>query len=314
MQTTKLRDGRTLAFDDIGDRDGFPVIYSPGWMTSRLGRAPDDTHAIRAGLRVVCVDKPGYGGSSSQAYRTLWGWAADVEQLADHLGIGRFAVLGWSNGAPHSLATALYLDDRVTHGVLVASPATWVDHPQAWKSAHWAVRMPWRLRALPALQRAFPAFLARQVHADVDAVIAYCDTPSPGNIHSQPDCDLLREPAIRAQWVANLTETFRQGSAGAIPDYMAAARTERFRVQDVHQHMDLFHGDRDIAVTPISSKILADLLPDADLHLIRGAGHLCMLSHWEQILQAVADRAPPRTPPPPSHTTRAGQHPAPAAG
>jgi pimeloyl-ACP methyl ester carboxylesterase len=245
-----------------------------------------------AGLRVICLDRPGYGGSSPQAYRTLWGWAADVEQLADHLGIGQFAVLGWSHGCAHSLAIARFLDDRVTHGVLVSSSAAWVDHPQALRSVHWSLRMPWRLRHLPALQKALPAVMSRQGHADIDAFVASFETPNGRNPYSEPDCAVLREPAVHEQWVANMTAVFSQGSAGAIPDYMAIYRTERFRVEDVHQHMDLFHGDRDIAVKPIASQILADLLPDADLHVIPGAGHLCILSHWEQILQALADRAP----------------------
>ena len=41
MQTMTLRDGRTVAFDDIGDRNGFPVIYNHGFLNSRLGRGPD---------------------------------------------------------------------------------------------------------------------------------------------------------------------------------------------------------------------------------------------------------------------------------
>ena len=71
MQTMTLRDGRTVAFDDIGDPGGFPVMYNPGFLNSRLGRGPDDSAAIRAGLRVICLDRPGYGGSSPQAYYTL---------------------------------------------------------------------------------------------------------------------------------------------------------------------------------------------------------------------------------------------------
>lgn len=312
VQTMTLRDGRTLAFDDIGDRDGFPVMYNPGYLNSRLARPPDDAPVADAGLRVICLDRPGYGGSSPQAYRTLWGWSADVEQLADHLGIGRFAVLGWSNGGPHALAIARYLDDRVTHGVLVASSAAWVDHPQAVRSVHWILRAPWRLRHLPALQKALPAVMARQAHTDIDALVASWETPNARNPLSQSDCEVLREPAVHRQWVANMTEVFRQGPVGAIPDYMAPDRTERFRVQDVGQHMDLFHGDCDIAVKPIASRILVNLLPDADLHVIPGAGHLCILTSWEQLLSALADRAPAPTT---THrnATRAARPPGPVA-
>jgi pimeloyl-ACP methyl ester carboxylesterase len=292
MQTMTLRDGRTVAFDDIGDHDGFPVVDNHGLLASRLARPPEETAAAEAGLRLICVDRPGYGGSSPQAYYTLWGWAADVQQLADHLGIGRFAVLGWSGGCVYSLAIARYLDDRVTHGVLVSSP---VDDPRVYRVVHWFFLMPGLLRGIPPLQRALPARMSRQAHADIHALVASFQTPRASSPLSEPDRALLREPAMHDQWVANWTETFRQGPVGVIPDYMAADRTERFRVQDVHQHMDLFHGDRDIAIQPVAGQMMAEKLPDADLHILRGAGHLCILSHWERILSAVADRATAET-------------------
>ena len=306
MQTMTLRDGRTVAFDDIGDQNGFPVMYNPGFLNSRLARPPAEHFAAQVGLRMICLDRPGYGGSSPQLYRTLWGWAADIEQLADHLGIGQFAVLGWSHGGPHSLAIASYLADRVTHGVLVASSAAWVDHPQALSSVHWILRMPWRLRGVPALQKVLPTVMARQVRSDAEAMVSSYETPSRSHAYSEPDCAVLREPAMHEQWVANLKETFRQGPVAAMPDYMAVDHTERFHVEDVRQHMDLFHGDRDIAVQPVASRILTDLLPDADLHVIPGAGHLCILSHWEQILSVVADGAPTHTTKPLSDVTSAG--------
>jgi pimeloyl-ACP methyl ester carboxylesterase len=311
-----LRDGRTVAFDDIGDREGFPVIYNHGFLNSRLGRGPDDTAATRAGLRVICLDRPGYGGSSPQAYYTLWGWAADVQQVADHLGIGRFAVLGWSGGCAYSLAIARYLDDRVTHGVLVSSG---VDDPQVYRLVqmyrlvHWFFIVPGLLRGIPPLQQALPARMSRQAHADLDALVESFLTPHASNPLSEPDRALLRDPTMREQWKANWTEVFRQGPAGVIPDYMAVDRTEGFHVQDVRQHMDLFHGDRDIAVKPLAGKMMAEHLPDADLYIIRGAGHLCLLSHWEQILSAVAARAPTQTTTPLSDVPSTGTSPAPAA-
>ena len=114
MQSLVLRDGRTLAFDDVGDPAGYPVVWHHGSMSCRLLRHPDDSLAAAEGLRLICVDRPGYGRSSPQSGRTLRGWADDIEQLADHLGLGRFAVAGASAGGPNALAVARYLEGRVT--------------------------------------------------------------------------------------------------------------------------------------------------------------------------------------------------------
>ena len=60
--TLGLPDGRTLAYDDAGDHAGVPVVYLHGTPDSRLGR-PDDRVATDAGVRLLAVDRPGFGDS-----------------------------------------------------------------------------------------------------------------------------------------------------------------------------------------------------------------------------------------------------------
>lgn len=44
----------------------------------------------------------------------------DLEQLADHLGVDQFFVVGVSGGGPYAYAAAYYLPDRV-RGVMTIS-------------------------------------------------------------------------------------------------------------------------------------------------------------------------------------------------
>jgi len=67
-------------------------------------------------------DRPGYGGSDRQPGRTVADAAADVAAVADAQGWARFAVTGFSGGAPHALACAALLTERVTCCAAVASP------------------------------------------------------------------------------------------------------------------------------------------------------------------------------------------------
>ena len=48
-------------------------------------------------------------------------WPLEVEQLADHLGLGSFAVMGWSAGGMYAQACAARLTDRVCRLGLIAS-------------------------------------------------------------------------------------------------------------------------------------------------------------------------------------------------
>jgi pimeloyl-ACP methyl ester carboxylesterase len=58
--------------------------------------------------------------------------AGDVSELADHLDIDRFAVLGWSTGGPYAAAVAHGLAKRLTAAAIVAGEAPYMsdDFPQ----------------------------------------------------------------------------------------------------------------------------------------------------------------------------------------
>ena len=119
----KLRDGRWLGYLDFGDPDGAPVILCHGTPGSRLDFLYDEEMLKDLHIRAIVPDRPGYGLSDFQRHRRLLDWPADVEQLADHLGLERFAVLGVSGGGPHAAACAYAIPHRLTRVGLVSSAA-----------------------------------------------------------------------------------------------------------------------------------------------------------------------------------------------
>ena len=107
-----LPDGRRLAYAEWGDGGGTPILFFHAVPGSRLW-FEEPTTAGR-GVKLVTVDRPGYGRSDSKEGASLLSWADDVEQLVDTLGIDRFAVVAWSMGGPYALAAAARLPGRVT--------------------------------------------------------------------------------------------------------------------------------------------------------------------------------------------------------
>src|SRR5919108_581927 len=83
-----------------------------------VGREAPDA----AGVRLVLVDRPGYGRSDHQPGRRLLDWPGDVAQVADALGVELFAVFGMSGGGPHAAACGYALPERVSAVGLVSSP------------------------------------------------------------------------------------------------------------------------------------------------------------------------------------------------
>lgn len=72
-------------------------------------------------MHLVAVDRPGIGHSDLQPGRRLEDWPLDVAELADALGLERFAVVGDSAGGPYALACAALMGDRVTRAGLVGT-------------------------------------------------------------------------------------------------------------------------------------------------------------------------------------------------
>ena len=61
----------------------------------------DEPHHLRSPwARRLTLDRPGYGESTRLLGRTVADIVADVEVVADHLGVGQFAVSGGSGGMP----------------------------------------------------------------------------------------------------------------------------------------------------------------------------------------------------------------------
>jgi len=91
-----LRDGRRVGFLACGDASGRPVLYCHGFPGSRLEVPLADRIVAQKGIRLIGVDRPGYGLSDDRPGRSLNDWADDVAELADHLGIERYSILGAS--------------------------------------------------------------------------------------------------------------------------------------------------------------------------------------------------------------------------
>lgn len=84
-----LKCGRKLGYCQHGAiADGEPVVFFPG---AGFGRTcvptPDPGLLAREGVRLISVDRPGYGLSDRDPGRTLRDWAGDVRELMERLGL-----------------------------------------------------------------------------------------------------------------------------------------------------------------------------------------------------------------------------------
>lgn len=284
-QTTRLADGRQLAWREYGDPAGIPCIYTTGTPASGLAGALYDEPARTAGIRWISPDKPGYGLSDFQRDRKLLDWPRDVAALADHLGLERFAVVGESGGGPHALVLAYAMPDRITTTVVLAGMGPgdqpWVRQGMKWQNRLLfgiAQRAPWAMLPPMALMG---MMLAKPERAEKFMRQQAASSPP-------ADREALNDPVVSRVLFEATQDAFRNGPRGAAQEMVLFARPWGFSLNEVAGHVDLWHGTEDANVPVAVARAVASELPDCEARIIDGAGHAIAWSRVDEVMKAVA--------------------------
>lgn len=118
--------GRIVAWSEVGDEAGLPLVRVPGTPGCRYSLRADRAPWTQRHLRVITTERPGFGASTRLPGRGFCEPADDLAAVLDHLGLEAVHVMGASGSAPHQLAFAGRHPDRVrAMTVLVgAAPCT----------------------------------------------------------------------------------------------------------------------------------------------------------------------------------------------
>jgi pimeloyl-ACP methyl ester carboxylesterase len=269
---------------DVGDPHGIPVLYVAGYGHCRLARHPDDGLAGQAGVRLLAIDLPGLGGSDRRPSYSLQSWARDGIELAGHLGLSRFAVLGWSWGGPYALALAQGYPDRVTSIGLVSALGGWLAGPGRTDQARKEYRNFASLcRSAPPLAK---MFLARQRRAVLDDP----QTAQARELATAPPADqaAAARPEIAVMLARSQVDAWRQGTAGMYDHSRAVTLPWGFTPAEVGIPTTIWHGTADPEILPGMAEHLAQAMPHASLTMLPGEGHLLLFTHWADILRQLA--------------------------
>jgi len=263
--------GRLLRVHSGGD--GTPIVYLHGGLGSILERPASDELVGRLGIRLLRIERPGFGASSRHFGRTLANWADDVRAVLDALGLARVGLLGWSGGAPHALAVAALAPERTAAVALVgaaAQDASWLfpTDPEELARAH--VEIAARTAAMVALAAKTPVAL-------LDGILG-----------RMPEVDRALPGDVRAMLAASYAEALRT-EGGAI-DEMTALRTPwPFDPGAIRCSVQLWTGELDQSTPLAAAQRLAASLSRAQLDVLPGRGHNLIFTDAERILVALRD-------------------------
>jgi pimeloyl-ACP methyl ester carboxylesterase len=287
-----LPGGGSLGFAGFGDPAGVPCLAVHGTSGSRLmpGWMFAPELLAGAGVRMIGVDRPGYGLSSVPWAKGFSDWPRAVGALADHLGLGRFAVLAHSLGSAFALACGPALGDRLAVIVIASGmgplrpgerfhPGSRADNLYwrlARRRASWLLNPLWRLSATMVLRSArgdpqrFTQGMARRL-------------PEADRLTTKR---LLARPGAQAALIGDLRESYRQGTTAMAADLLRYTRPWGFGLDQVTTTVHLWHGEQDPRIPIAAARQLAAGLPHCHTHFGPG-GHLMACDHASDILTTV---------------------------
>jgi poly(3-hydroxyalkanoate) depolymerase len=214
-------------------------------------------HALQ-GRQTIAFDAPGMGESDgSGRLLRMKHLAAIAAQVVEQLGYGQVDVLGVSLGGAVAQQLAFQAPERVGHLILAATACGIGGVPGS----------PLALAMLLTPYRYYSKRYLRLI-----APYLYGGTNRPALIEQQAIARVQRPPSILGYYL----------QMTAMAGWTSLPFLRRIR-----QPTLVMAGDRDPIVPLINGRILARLIPDARLEVVRGGGHLFLLERARESAAAI---------------------------
>lgn len=272
-RTITLPDQREMSFNIYGAEGGRPVFYFHGGPGSRLEGSLFHQAAIERNYQVICLDRPGHGHSDPKPGYQILELADDVQELADHLVLDRFGVMGLSGGGPPVFACAYRLADRLDFAISLGGAAPIYIDPVASRE----------LSALDRITANLSVKLPRRVFVLLmGLMIGTFSKIKTGDQYKKVFRSLLCEadlevvstiPGFVPAMMASIQEAFRQGAGGPADDTVAIVKEWGFPVSEIDFPVRIVHGTEDKHVPYSFAEYLHDQLPNSVLIPLEREGH-----------------------------------------
>ena len=238
MPRVITNNGYEIGYVDAGGGESTPIVFLHGVGSDKSVWHPQLEHFGKQ-RRTIAFDYPGYGDSDPAPEGTTRDdYASAIISAMRELGVDRTHICGLSLGGVVAIAIHHAAPDRCASLILAD---TFAVHPEG--------------RAIYERSLAGSRDLRAMAEARVDVLIA------------QP-----ADPVVRSEVVETMARI--DPAAYRIGAEAVWLADQRERAQEIAVRTLVLVGDQDLVTPPELSNELADLIPDARMQVIRGAGHL----------------------------------------
>ncbi|MHA1241754.1 MAG: alpha/beta fold hydrolase [Promethearchaeota archaeon] len=280
-QTLKLKDGRTLGYIDLGNKHAKPLFHFHGFPGSRLEVMLLADRAIKKNIRLISIDRPGMGLSDFKKNRTLLEWPEDVVELADALGINKFAVEGISGGGPYAAACAYKIPERlISCGIISGLASKDLEIEKKVKLFSVIRIFPWLFKLMIWIQSRGMKDLEKAEKKMKKALKKF----------PEADRKILEDHQVLSLFIKESAEAFRQGSKGAYYEGKIYARSWGFNLEDISPKLKVYiwHGDADTSVPIAMGRGMCKIIPNCEGKFYPGEGHYSTIfNYYEDIINAL---------------------------
>jgi pimeloyl-ACP methyl ester carboxylesterase len=245
---------------------------------------PDPEVTAAHGVRLITLDRPGYGGSdpAGDEFASVGLVTGDaVAVLEDVLDPGATAgVIGWSAGGRVALSVAACRPDLVSRVTVIGTPApddqvSWI--PEENKAAIEALRGASAADAHAAFTAAMGPMVESLAGDDRFAVLGVSDA----------DAAVVARPGVADRLRRMVDETFAQGATGMVEDVAGyTLQPWGFEPSDVAADVLLGYGADDLLGEP-HGRWWQQALPKARLEMVPDVGHMVVVPFWGRALEHV---------------------------
>jgi pimeloyl-ACP methyl ester carboxylesterase len=268
----ELGDGRSLEVHELGDPDGFPIVFHHGTPGSGTMYARWDT----PGVRLIAYDRAGYGGSSRKPGRVVADVVADLTALADALDLERFATWGLSGGGPHSLACAALCDERLVAAATLAGVGPWNAEGLDWLAGmgegnlkEFDLVLAGEEALRPALERDRAGLLAATAEQLRDEMAP----------HLSPTDSEALTAGLAEYFHSNMAHALAGSVDGWLDDNLAFVAPWGFELSTIDRPVLVVQGGDDLMVPRQHGEWLAANVPGCESRIDDAHGHLTLAEH-----------------------------------
>jgi len=243
--------------------------------------------AEEQGLRVIGIERPGVGASTPHLYDSYADWPDDIRQLADQLGIDRFAAVGLSGGGPYVLACACAMPDRVVAGAILGGVVP-MHGEDALDGASAAVRLLDRFSGVVTATRN-PFGLGLGVAVQLLTPFSSRAFDLLTGLFPEGDRRVFEQPEMKAMFIDDLARGSRSGLRSLLYDAILMTRPWGFTLRDITVPIRFWHGDADPLVPLANARHLAAAVRDSEFRVRAGESHLGGLDAAQEVLDTIVD-------------------------